>query len=122
MQANESKGRNVRHVTRAETKYVVGFGVANRDGREIGALVRRAQVEIVLDDDQTPRQWWRETESQPVGTTYYTITVRATRDGMGYGCATPHTFATAAQLDAWLEKYLAGARRRAAAKVRGGVS
>ncbi len=92
------------------------FGVCDSRGREIGAQVKL--VEATFTEATTEELTSRWTYDTAPGT-YFQFDPHATRDGVRFG-AIPQAkgrgenFTTAAERDAAIVKYLAGARKRAA--------
>ena len=83
------------------------FGITDSKGRRVGALVWLGVGEFI------PAVPGRTTWSTPVGS-YFTARPSATRDSYEFGPAQRERFfATARERDAWVEKYFAGAERRA---------
>lgn len=88
----------------------VGFGQRDRFGREIGARITTAREDVVPRTDTH-----NLAEPARLGTGWFTLVVHATRDGKVYGACQPTLyFKSATERDAAIEKYLAGARKRAA--------
>jgi hypothetical protein len=87
----------------------VDFGVADKRGRAIGALVETETVTFVPAPVGATSGWHRAPG------TFFRLCVQATRNGKEYGASQPdHYFATEAERVAAITKMLAGSRRRAA--------
>jgi hypothetical protein len=89
------------------------FGVRDSKGRAIGGLVQRYTVETRLRTDADGDYGIvYMLDAQPG--TFYCYKPHATRDGKSFGAIQPSVwFATAAERDAAVEKYFAGAAKRA---------
>lgn len=83
------------------------FNVCDSRGRLIGAVIYYREIELVEAAPET-RSWY----NHPAGY-WYTATMQATRDGKPYGASqTRRWFATEAEREAAVNKYLADARKR----------
>lgn len=84
------------------------FGVQDRFGRKIGAAAVTYETTYVELEDQTNGGY-----TQPAGH-YFTFRPCATRNGIGYGASQGrHNFKTIEERQAAIDKYFAGAQKRA---------
>lgn len=84
------------------------FGVYDRLGRKIGAQVRTSENTFAVNEEGS----WGYLRAPG---RYFSFYPQATRNGVRYGAAQNEKhFDTAAERDAAVAKYLAGARKRAA--------
>ena len=91
------------------------FGVKDAKGREIGAKIRTFEEVFSFGPGvaQYPGSDYAHTCNIAPGL-YYGFYPHATRNGKPYGAGQPvQRFATTAERDAAIAKYLAGARKRA---------
>jgi len=87
------------------------FGCCDSKGRTIGATIYTGQCEIV--ELPADKEVWSFMTLEPG--IYYTFCPQATRAGKSFGaCQSVQYFKTAAERDAKVAKYLAGAAKRAA--------
>jgi len=87
------------------------FGVVDGKGREIGASAHSYELDFV--EIENPGQWESYYTIAPGH--YFVFRPSAERAGRAFGAShREQLFATAAERDAAVTKYLAGARKRAA--------
>jgi hypothetical protein len=87
------------------------FGVSDRLGREIGASVA---YKLVVTTSDTNREWDRSQRRNLPAGTYFAWYAKAARGGKSYGPLQDwHYEATEEARAAAVEKYLAGAKKRA---------
>jgi len=89
------------------------FGIVDKRGRSIGAVIYRFSVEVTETDDRDNYdvRWYRQNQFG----TQYVFYFRATRNGIHFGGGKPDQwFATEAEREDAIRKYLQNAKARAA--------
>ncbi len=100
--------RSEHHVT---DKQLIGFGINDRLGREIGASIISFEDTFTQIPDDS-RSWYTMAPG-----TYFGATCMATRNGRLYGASQrDRHFKTAAEREEAIAKYLTDARKRASKK------
>jgi hypothetical protein len=88
------------------------FGIVDKRGRSIGAVIYRFSVEVIKTDDRSGYDVRLYRENQ-FGT-QYVFCFHATRDGIHFGGGKPDQwFATEAEREDGIRKYLQNAKARA---------
>jgi hypothetical protein len=90
-----------------------GFGLVDKRGRQIGAVIYRFSVEVTETDDRDSYEVRHVWQNQ-IGT-QYVVSFHATRDGVSFGGGkSDKWFATEAEREDAIRKYLQNAKARAA--------
>lgn len=87
------------------------FGIADKRGRQIGAVVYCFTLKVMKTDERGyDVQWYCDDQ---IGT-QYVVRFHATRDGVSYGAGHPDKwFSTEAEREDGIRKYLEAAKTRA---------
>lgn len=106
----------IRKFTRSQPTYEkIGFAIFDRFNREIGASLERSTIVVSAEIEERP--YHGGTQKEPG--TYYSFRPHATRNARNYGASQRSDwFNTEEEREAAIQKYLAGARKRA---TRGGA-
>jgi len=112
MATNEDADVRTERFTVAKDYRKVDFGIVDHKRRPIGAVITLETANYVAGG---ARAFWRRAPG-----TYFEVTCGNARNGYRYGAGQPtHHFATEAEREAFIEKYLKGARARMAKKFGG---
>ena len=93
----------------------VGFGFKDAKGREIGARAGILELRFVAADIRDTQYWQNVADKAIMAEVFYAVDMSAQRGGKDYGASQGYQlFATKAEAEAYIAKYLKDAAKRAA--------